>query len=140
MRLGLMRLRGIPEVGVLAALLGACASTPPPASPTAEKQYWDFRVLSDSEKRIISRGALKGLKDARIKWPQFPNSTDTSVAYCALINAKGSGGVADFKPYAILVTQSGGTITEAALDTTDRGADGVAEFCQRKGINLAEVS
>jgi hypothetical protein len=136
-----MRLRGIPEVGVLAALLGACASTPPPASPTAEKPYWDFRVLSDSEKRIISRGALKGLKDARIKWPQFPNSTDTSVAYCALINVNGgSGGVAGFKPYAILVTQSSGSIAEAALDTTDRGADGVAEFCQRKGINLAEVS
>jgi len=137
--------RRIPEVIVLAALLCACNETqPPPTALTSETKYTDLRILSDTEKRIITRGALKGFKDAgsaRIKWPQFPNTTDSPVVYCALINAKSdSGGVAGFKAYVILVTQTGRNITDASLDTTDRGADGASDFCRRKGINLAESS
>ena len=138
-------LRRIPEAIVLAALLCACNETqPPPTALTSETKYTDLRILSDTEKRIITRGALKGFKDAgsaRIKWPQFPNTTDSPVVYCALINAKSdSDGVAGFKAYVILVTQTGRNITDASLDTTDYGPDGAAEFCRRKGINLAESS
>jgi len=87
---------------------------------------------------------MKGLKDAgsaRFKWPQFPNTTDSPVVYCALINAKGdNGALTGFKAYVIPVTQTGRTIADAGLDTTDRGPDGAADFCRRKGINLAETS
>ncbi len=132
-RCGLGRcLRRIPEVVVLAALLCACNETqPPPTALTSVTKYTDLRILSDTEKRIIARGALKGFKDARVKWPQFPNTTDSPVVYCALINAKA---------YVILVTQAGRNITDASLDTTDGGPDGAADFCQRKGINIAESS
>jgi hypothetical protein len=138
-------LRRISEAVVPAALLCACNSTePPPTALTSDAKYVDFRILSDMEKRIIARGALKefkGPESARIKWPQFPNSTQSPVVYCALINVKsGNGGFVGFKPQVILVTQAGGNITGAELDTTDRGPDGAADFCQRKGINLAATS
>jgi hypothetical protein len=128
-------LRRIPEAVAVTASLCACVPTQsPPTALASETKYVDFRVLSDEEKRTIARGALKGVKDARsarIKWPQFPNSTQSPVVYCALINAKAQ---------VILVTQSAGNILDAALDTTDRGPTDAADFCQRKGINLAEVT
>jgi hypothetical protein len=139
MQPGVMKcLRRIPKVVVLPALLGACFSEqPPPTALTSDVKYNDFRVLSDAEKRLIARGALSGFKDARIKWPQFPNSTESPVVYCALIGAKGSTA---FKAQVILVTQGNHAIASAALDTADRGPDGAADFCQRKGINLADVT
>jgi hypothetical protein len=138
-------LRHIPEAMVLAALLCACNETqPPPTALTSDAKYTDLRILSDAEKRIIWRGASKGLKDAgsaRFKWPQFPNTTDSPAVYCALINTKSdTGAPAGFKAYVILVTQTGRNITDASLDTTDYGPDGAADFCRRKGINLAESS
>ncbi len=72
-----------------------------------------------------------------LKWPQFPNSTESPVVYCALIGAKGSTA---FRAQVILVTQGNHAIASAALDTADRGPDGAADFCQRKGINLADVT
>jgi hypothetical protein len=54
-----------------------------------------------------------------------------------LISPRGSTG---FKAQVILVTQNNRTIADATLDTADRGADGAAAFCQRKGINLADLT
>ena len=59
------------------------------------------------------------------------------MVYCALIGAKGSTA---FRAQVILVTQANHAIASAALDTADRGPDGAADFCQRKGINLADVT
>jgi hypothetical protein len=67
-------LRRISEVAAASMLLAACYSEQAPTALTSDVKYNDFRILSDAEKRIISRGALSGFKDARIRWPQFPKA------------------------------------------------------------------
>jgi hypothetical protein len=131
-------LRRIPDAIVLAALLCACnESQPPPTALTSDAKYTDLRILSDAEKRIISRGALKGFKDAgsaRFKWPQFPNTTDSPVVFCALINAKSDNGApAAFNPYVILVTQTGRNIADASLERRTAGRTARRIFVSGRG-------